>query len=94
MESRAAAGTGRYLMVWGTLIVLTGATVTAAGLHLARWSALAAIVIATVKGSLVLLDFMHMREESAIFRWALLLALVTLGIIMALTFTDIAFRPR
>jgi cytochrome c oxidase subunit IV len=94
VEAKPATGTGRYLTIWGTLVVLTAATVTAAGLRLAHWSALVSILIATVKGSLVLLYFMHMRDESALFRWALLLALTTLGIIMALTFSDVAFRPR
>lgn len=92
MEQKPLTSYGRYLMIWGALVVLTAATVTAAGLHLAHWSALAAILIATVKGTLVLFYFMHLRHEAPIFKVSLLVALLTLAVIMVLTFADIAFR--
>jgi cytochrome c oxidase subunit 4 len=63
-----------------------------AGLEFGQWSALAAIAIATVKGTLVLFYFMHLKYESALFKVALMVALLTLTIILVLTFADISFR--
>lgn len=92
MASKIHMSYGAYLMVWLALVVLTGATVTAASLQFGQWSALAAILIATLKGSLVLFYFMHLRCESWIFKLSLMLALLTMTIILLLTFTDIAYR--
>lgn len=83
---------GKYLMVWLALLLLTGVTITAAGMHFGQWSILAAILIATVKGTLVLFYFMHLKYETALFKVSLMIALLTLTIIMVLTFTDISFR--
>jgi len=92
VEQRPLNGYGTYLLVWSALVVLTAVTVTVAGLHLARWSALAAILVATIKGSLVLLYFMHLRREAAIIKVSLLVALLTWTVTLALTFADVAFR--
>ena len=92
MEQRPLNGYGTYLLVWSALVVLTAVTVTVAGLHLARWGALAAILVATIKGSLVLLYFMHLRREAAIIKVSLLVALLTWTVTLALTFADVAFR--
>jgi len=83
---------GRYVMVWLSLLILTAATVTAAGLAFGRWSILAAILIAAVKGTLVLFYFMHLKYESAILKLFMTVALLTLAIIMILTFADLSFR--
>lgn len=83
---------GTYISVWLGLLILTGATITAAGLHFGRWSVMAAILIATVKGTLVLFYFMHLKDEEKLFRIMLMVALLTLAVIMLLTFADTAFR--
>jgi len=83
---------GTYVMVWLALLALTALTITVASLHFGRWSVLAAIVIATIKGTLVLFYFMHLRYEDRVFRIMLLLALFTLAIIMLLTFVDVLLR--
>ena len=79
-------------MVWLALLALTALTITVASLHFGRWSVLAAIIIATIKGTLVLMYFMHLRYEDRVFRIMLLLALFTLAIIMLLTFVDVLLR--
>lgn len=81
-----------YVMIWVALLVLTAVTITAASLHLGGFSVLAAIFIATVKGVLVLLYFMHLKYEDRVFAGMLLLALFTLTIIMVLTFFDVLLR--
>ncbi len=92
MEEKTHVSYGKYIMVWLSLLVLTAATITAAGLQLGHWSALAAILIATIKGSLVLFYFMHLKYEAAPFKIMLSLAVLTLVTIMVLTFADVAFR--
>jgi cytochrome c oxidase subunit 4 len=83
---------GKYVMIWLSLLVLTAATITAAGLQFAKWSALVAILIATVKGTFVLFYFMHLRYESQLIKICVTLAVLTLGVIMILTFVDVSFR--
>lgn len=80
-----------YVMVWAALLVLTVLTIVAASLHFGAFSVLAAIVIATIKGALVLLYFMHLRYEERLFLIMLGVALITLAIILVLTYVDYIF---
>ena len=50
-----------YLLIWFGLLVLTGVTITVAGMNLGNLSVLGAIVIAAVKSSLVVLFFMNIN---------------------------------
>lgn len=62
------------LLVFGSLLVLTGFTVAAWTLHLPKRSAIAlALLIAVVKGSLVAGWFMHLISEKRIVYWVLAL---------------------
>jgi len=81
-----------YLWVWALLIVLTGITVAVASLDLEKWSRLVAILIASVKASLVVLFFMHVRYEKRIIATILLVTVATFCIFLMLTFTDYPFR--
>ncbi len=92
MEEKKPLPYGLYIMTWAALVVLTGLTVTAAGLHLGALSIYTAIAIAAVKGTLVLFIFMHIKYEPPVFRLMLSVALLTIAVIMALTFSDVAFR--
>ena len=92
METRTHTVYSKYLMVWLTLLLLTGMTITAAGLQFGHWSIVAAILIAGVKGTLVLFYFMHLRREPVLFKVTLTVALFTLVVIMLLTFADVSFR--
>jgi cytochrome c oxidase subunit 4 len=92
MEHRTHIPTGLFLTVWAALLVLTGVTVTVAGLHLGAFSVFTAIAVAAVKATLVLLFFMRLKYEPVLFRVMLLAAVATIAVIMALTFADVAFR--
>ena len=83
---------GTYIMVWLALLILTGLTVTVAGLNLKNYAIMAAIFIAGFKSSLVLNYFMHLKFEAPLFRNMVYVAIFTLVIIIGLTFTDISFR--
>jgi len=85
---------GSYFVVWIALVMLTGLTVTVAGLHLAALSVLTAVAVASVKAFLVLNHFMHMKHESWFFRLMLGVAILTLAVTVLLTFTDIWYRAR
>jgi len=62
-------------LVFGSLLVLTGFTVAAYFLHLpTRLAITLALLIATVKGSLVAGWFMHLVSEKRIIYWMLALA--------------------
>jgi len=83
-----------YVFVWLCLLVLTATTVTVATLHLTNYAVLAAIFIASVKASLVVSFFMHLRREPWIIKIMLFVALFALTLIVMLTFSDVWFRYR
>jgi len=61
-------------------------------MHLGRFSTLTALVIASIKASLVLWFFMHLKYEKRLFRYMLLVPVATLTVIIGLTFLDIWYR--
>ena len=67
-----------YLMVFGALLVLTAATVGAWKIEsISGTAAIAlALLIATVKASLVALFFMHLNAEKKTIYWVLALTVV------------------
>jgi cytochrome c oxidase subunit 4 len=82
-----------YLLVWVGLLVLTGMTVSLAGMNLGRLSILVPLLIAALKSSLVLSYFMHLRyERGLLFKLMIPIVLATLTIFIGLTFSDVAFR--
>ena len=85
-------GYGTYFMTWFALVFLTAITVTAAGLHLGNASVLVALLIATIKASIVLYLFMHLKYEDATFHRLLLIVIAAMSIFIGLTFTDTLFR--
>ena len=63
-----------YMMVFASLAVLTVVTVAASYLELSSGEAIfLALVIASVKGSLVACFFMHLISEKAFITWVLML---------------------
>ena len=66
-----------YYMIFGALMVFTVITVAVSYLHLPiAMAILVALVVASIKGSLVALFFMHLSHERKIIYWALLLTVV------------------
>jgi cytochrome c oxidase subunit 4 len=81
--------------VWVTLLVLTWVTVSATGIDLGRFNLWLAMAIATVKASLVLLYFMHMRYDrpinAIVFVTALLFVMLFVGFALMDT---LAYQPE
>ncbi len=74
-----------YLMVFSALAVLTVVTVAISYLHLPTAYAIGiAMVVATVKASLVALYFMHLISEEKVILWLLLLCAAFFVALMAL----------
>ncbi len=74
-----------YVMVFSALAVLTVVTVAISYLHLRTSYAIGiALVVATVKSSLVALYFMHLISEEKVILWLLLLCAAFLVALMAL----------
>ncbi len=91
-----------YMMVFGSLAVLTIVTVLVSYLDVSIGAAVTiALLIATVKGSLVALFFMHLSHEKKAIYWVLLLTaafflvlmFVPLGTFADHTGTDTAPQP-
>jgi cytochrome c oxidase subunit 4 len=72
-----------YFMVFGALMALTIITVGVSYLHLATHEAiLVALLIATIKGSLVALFFMHLNHERKLIYMVLALTVVFFIVLM------------
>ena len=82
---------GIYILVWIALLILTGLTVTVAGINLGAITIAIALVIASVKSYLVLTVFMHLRLEMKSFRIFLIVALCFIIISFALLFADYSY---
>ena len=87
-----SSGTRIYFAVWGALILLTGITVLVSYVHLGMMNVVVALVIASVKASLVALFFMHLKHESRLVWGFALTPIFFLVIIIAGTLSDTLFR--
>lgn len=73
----------RYLIVFGALAVLTIITVAISQFHLPTWQAVTlALVVATVKGSLVAAFFMHLISERKLIYAVLVLTVFFFGVML------------
>ena len=78
-----------YILVFVSLMVLTLVTVAVSTLHLPVHQAIAvALIIATVKGSLVACYFMHLISEKKLILWVMLLTVAFFVVLLLVpTFT-------
>jgi cytochrome c oxidase subunit 4 len=74
--------------VWGTLLALTVLTVAVAGVDLGRFNLEIALAIATLKASLVLLYFMHMRYDHPMNAIVFIVALLFFMLFVSLALLD------
>ena len=82
-----------YVLVWLGLVVLTGITVSLAGMNLRHLSISIPLLIAALKSGLVLGYFMHLKfERGLLFKLMIPIVLTILTIFIGLTFSDVAFR--
>ena len=77
-----------YYAIFITLMVLTAVTVWVATLDLGRLNIVAALAIAVIKATLVLLYFMHLRHSPRLTWLIVSVAFVWLLILIGLTMSD------
>lgn len=92
MEKGSGAGYGVYVAVFAALLVLTGATVAVSYLDLGLWNVAVAMLIASVKASLVALFFMHLKHEGRLVWTFALVPIFFLALVIGGTLADTLFR--
>jgi len=90
-HAHPVTGPRTYAFVLVALLVLTAVTVTAAGINFGPYNTVIALIIASLKASLVALFFMHLRHDkfSAII---FVSGLLFLAVFMIFTLFDINTR--
>jgi cytochrome c oxidase subunit 4 len=84
--------TRTYYLIFAALMVCTYLTVRVAYFDLGAFNAVAALVIAVIKATLVVLFFMHVKYSTRL-TWVVVAGSVLwLGILLALTFSDYLTR--
>lgn len=81
-----------YFIVYGILIALLVATVALAYVHFGMLNMPIALLVATIKASLVVWIFMHVRENPPIILLTILLGVLMLAIFLGLLMMDYLTR--
>lgn len=81
-----------YVNVWLALLALTVITVAVSYVDMRNVAVLTAVLIATVKCSLVLLYFMHIRFGKPMYVLMIIAVLITYAVFIGLTFADYGYR--
>jgi|SRR5688572_11610602 cytochrome c oxidase subunit IV len=81
-----------YVIVFGTLMVLTSVTVAAAFTNLGTLNFPVALAIAITKATVVILFFMHVKYSSKLTKFVVASCLFFLACLFGLTFTDYMSR--
>ena len=83
---------GVYVGIWAILMFLTGLTVFVSFIELHDWNIVLALTIATIKGTLVVLFFMHLFYSSKLTKVTVVAALFFLFLLLSLSMTDYLTR--
>src|SRR3989338_11505918 len=81
-----------YLLVWAALLVLTVLTVSVSYYNFGVMNIVVAMGVATVKGTLVCLYFMHLKYDNRVNQVVFVSAFVFLAIFIGLTGSDLFLR--
>lgn len=84
---------GQLLAVLGGLLLLTAITIAVSHYRLGVLTVWLALLIASLKASLVLMFFMHLKSEGRAFAATLLVTVLLLAITIGFMFWDVAYRP-
>jgi cytochrome c oxidase subunit 4 len=83
---------GIYVGIWAILMVLTAVTVFVSFIELHDWNIVLALTIATIKGTLVVLFFMHLFYSSKLTKVTVIASLFFLFLLLSLSMTDYLTR--
>ncbi len=79
-------------MVLVILLVLTAITVTITWIDLKAWTVAAAMIIACIKGGIVLSYFMHLKFDSKLYKFMVGGVILLYAVVLIITFFDYLFR--
>jgi cytochrome c oxidase subunit 4 len=91
-EHEKTPGLRTYFFVWVALIIFTALTVIVSRAGFGTHGALSSVIIALMKSTLILLFFMHLRQERLILKMLFIVPLATIAVIIGLTFFDVWYR--
>jgi cytochrome c oxidase subunit 4 len=83
-----------YVGIFVALCLLTLLTVGVASIPLGRANLIVAVIIASIKASLVLLFFMHLRHDNQFNAMILVVAILFIGVFFAYTLNDTDHRGQ
>jgi cytochrome c oxidase subunit 4 len=81
-----------FLWVLALLITLTFISVAATKIYLGPLTVTIALLIATVKGTFVVREFMHLKFESRMFSLMVGGVFILIGLVIVITLSDYIFR--
>jgi cytochrome c oxidase subunit 4 len=83
-----------YGAIFAALIFFTLLTVGVSYIHLGKANLLVAVVIASIKATLVCTFFMHLKDDTKFHTLILIAAITFIGVFFALTLNDVSFREH
>ncbi|PKP47536.1 MAG: cytochrome-c oxidase [Bacteroidetes bacterium HGW-Bacteroidetes-11] len=81
-----------HIMVLMGLIVLTVITVLITSVEMGPYNTAAAMLIASIKGAIVLLYFMHLRFDNKIYGVMVAIVIAIFAAVIVVTFFDYLYR--
>ncbi|MFN0100455.1 MAG: cytochrome C oxidase subunit IV family protein [Bryobacteraceae bacterium] len=83
-----------YAIILGALLILTAITVGAAYVNFGSFNLIIAVLIATLKATLVALFFMHLRHDPPLNAIIFVSSLIFLGLFLLFPLIDITSRDK
>ncbi len=83
-----------YIKVFVALVALTLTTVAISRVHLGEWNFFIAVVVATIKASLVGLFFMHLKDDNRFNVLIFVGSLIFIGVFFVYTLNDTEKRGQ
>jgi cytochrome c oxidase subunit IV len=81
-----------YLVILAILIVLTGISVAVTQIDFGAVTIAVALLLASVKSTLVLIYFMHLKFDNRMFSIMATGVILMIGVVIFVTFLDYLFR--
>ncbi|WP_066632514.1 cytochrome C oxidase subunit IV family protein [Labilibacter marinus] len=81
-----------YLYILAALIALTVISVAASNIEFGGFTVFVALLLASIKSSLVLIYFMHLKFDNKILQILVPLIFLLVGLVLFITFLDYNFR--
>jgi cytochrome c oxidase subunit 4 len=90
--ARSEATTSRFVIVWGSLMVLALASFLLSFLHLGTGGAFIALSIGLIKAVLIATFFMELIDQPSISRWAFAVGIGLALLLLVMIGTDVMTR--